>query len=310
MQTAGGEAQQAAVKPAPMLVIVTGLSGAGRTTAINALEDLGFEAVNNVPLALVERLVRGAEGGAQRIALGVAASTRGFSARALTGLVDRLCERPGVAAFLVFLGCDDAPLLSRFNQTRRRHPLSPERPPSEGIALEAQLLHPVRLRADVLIDTSALSPHDLRAEIVRLFDTAGADRLGVQVQSFSYKRGIPRGVDFVLDCRFLRNPHWDDGLRARDGRDAGVVDYIAADPNFAPFFDRVHALVESLLPAFADTGKPLVSIALGCTGGQHRSVAVAEKLAYALARSGWGVSKRHRELERGARAGAAGPTDG
>ncbi len=290
------------------LLLVTGPSGSGRSTALKALEDIGFEAIDNMPSSLVPRLVQ--DRLERPLALGVDTRNRDFSVNALLTLVEALSALPAVAFDLVFLDCSDAALIRRFSETRRRHPLSPERPPSEGIALEAQLLHPVRLRADVLIDTSALSPHDLRAEIVRLFDTAGADRLGVQVQSFSYKRGIPRGVDFVLDCRFLRNPHWDDGLRARDGRDAGVVDYIAADTNFAPFFDRVHALVESLLPAFADTGKPLVSIALGCTGGQHRSVAVAEKLAYALARSGWGVSKRHRELERGARAGAAGPTDG
>ena len=165
------------------------------------------------------------------------------------------------------------------------------------MALELRLLSALRTRADILIDTSALGPHDLRAEIMRLFGPQDGTAMGVQVESFSYKRGIPRGVDFVFDCRFLNNPHWQPELRKLDGRDPRVAQFIASDPRHDPFFQRLQSMAESVLPKFALQGKPLVTIALGCTGGQHRSVAMAEITAAHLAESGWRVSKRHREMD-------------
>ena len=174
-------------------------------------------------------------------------------------------------------------------------------------AKRADLLAPIRARADHLIDTTDLSPHDLRAEIGQWFSLAKAGGLAVSVQSFSYKRGLPRGVDLVFDCRFLANPHWVPDLRALDGSDPEVVAHVEADPRFAEFFERIHGLVEMLLPAQIEEGKSHVAIAFGCTGGQHRSVAVAEKLAKVLAEAGWAVSKRHRELER--RVGQTSPAD-
>jgi RNase adapter protein RapZ len=157
---------------------------------------------------------------------------------------------------------------------------------------------PIRVRADQLIDTTDLSVHDLKAEIARWFDRGAATRLAVSLQSFSYRRGVPRGVDMIFDTRFLKNPHWDANLRSLDGRDPAVAAYIAQDARFQPFFDKVADLVQLVLPAHKDEGKAHLTIGFGCTGGQHRSVACVELLGNVLAEAGWAVSKRHRELER------------
>jgi RNase adapter protein RapZ len=172
--------------------------------------------------------------------------------------------------------------------------------PTEGIAREIDLLAPIRVRADHLIDTSDMSPHDLKAEIGHWFDRRAASPMAVSVQSFSYKRGLPRGLDMVFDCRFLANPYWQVDLRGLDGRDPAVSDFVQADPRFVEFFQRLQGLILMLLPAHLEEGKAHLSIGFGCTGGQHRSVAVAEKLGNVLAEAGWPVSKRHRELERSA----------
>jgi RNase adapter protein RapZ len=189
-------------------------------------------------------------------------------------------------------------LIRRYSETRRRHPLAPSETPDLGIAREIDLLVPIRARADHLIETTDMSPHDLKAEIAQWFDQGKIAALAVSVQSFSYKRGVPRGVDMIFDCRFLRNPHWDAALRTMDGRDDAVLAHIAEDPRFAPFYAKLLDLITLLLPAHRDEGKAHLTIGFGCTGGQHRSVAVAELLAKDLAKAGWPVSKRHRELER------------
>jgi UPF0042 nucleotide-binding protein len=176
--------------------------------------------------------------------------------------------------------------------------MAPEEAPRQGIERERELLVPIRARADILIETGEMSPHDLRAEIERLFAPDEQKIMSVTVQSFSYKRGLPRGLDLAFDCRFLRNPHWDESLRRLDGRDGPVGEYVAADPRFDEFFEKLRDLVLFLLPGHRDEGKSHLSIGLGCTGGQHRSVFLTETLAKALAEAGWQVSKRHRELER------------
>ncbi|MEM8537845.1 MAG: RNase adapter RapZ [Pseudomonadota bacterium] len=281
----------------PAVVIVTGPSGAGRSTAINALEDLRFEVIDNLPLSLLPRLLDGPPPG-QPLALGLDVRNRDFGTQALIELIDTLTRQPKVSFQVLYLDATDEVLVRRYSETRRRHPLAPAGPPLAGIAAEKSLLGPVHARADVLIDTSDLTPHDLRGEIDRWFGSADGGQLGVTLHSFSYKRGLPRGMDTVLDCRFLRNPHWDADLRNKDGRDAAVAAYVQKDARFAPFFDQVKSLITLLLPAYKDEGKAHLSIGFGCTGGQHRSVMMTEAMASALAQDGWQVSKRHRELER------------
>jgi len=284
--------------PSHRLVLVTGPSGAGRSTALRALEDLGFEVIDNLPLSFVPRLLDGPPLN-QPLALGLDPRNRDFSVVTLSDLAAHLRARPAVEVEIVYLDCREDVLLRRFSETRRRHPLAPAESPAEGVARELDLLAPVRALADMLIETSELTPHDLRAEVAGWFAASGeAPRLAVSVHSFSYKRGVPRGADMVFDCRFLRNPYWEPQLRGLDGQAEAVAAYVAEDARFEPFFDRVLNLALLLLPAYRDEGKSHLSIAFGCTGGQHRSVMMAEKLTNALADAGWRVSKRHRELER------------
>lgn len=283
------------------LVLVTGPSGAGRSTAIDALEDLGYEVIDNLPLSLVPRLIDGAPL-PRPIALGMDVRNRDFNATALIELIDGLTRDPRVSLEVLYLDCAPSELIRRYAQTRRRHPLAPAETPTEGVAREIDLLAPIRVRADHLIDTTEMSPHDLKAELAQWFGRDTLHRLAVSVQSFSYKRGLPRGVDMVFDCRFLQNPYWTPALRDLDGRDAAVIDFIKSDERFTPFFEKLRDLVMLLLPATVEEGKAHLSIGFGCTGGQHRSVAIAELLGNSLAEAGWAVSKRHRELERRATA--------
>ena len=279
------------------LVLVTGPSGAGRTTAINVLEDLGFEVINNLPLSLLPRLLDGPPL-SHPLALGLDIRNRDFSIDALISAIDGMTNRPDIATQVLYLDASEEVLVRRFSETRRRHPLVESGSLLSGISREKELLVPIRARADVLIETTGLSPHDLRAEIERLFAPDEGHMMNVTVHSFSYKRGLPRGMDIVLDCRFLRNPHWDAALRDHDGRDAAVDAYVEADPRFTQFFAQIKDMMDLLLPAYKEEGKSHLSIGFGCTGGQHRSVAVAERLAKSLAADGWQVSKRHREMER------------
>jgi len=283
------------------LVLITGPSGAGRSTAIHTLEDLGFEVIDNLPLSLVPRLVDGPPL-VRSIALGLDVRNRDFNTTTLIELVDTLTRDPRVNLELIYIDCAPSELIRRYSQTRRRHPLAPLETPTEGIAREIDLLAPIRARADHLIDTSEMSPHDLKAEIGQWFDRRAASPMAVSLQSFSYKRGLPRGLDMVFDCRFLANPHWQADLRDLDGRAASVSGFVEKDPRFAEFFQRLQGLILMLLPAHLQEGKAHLAIGFGCTGGQHRSVAVAEKLGNVLAEAGWPVSKRHRELERRAAA--------
>jgi UPF0042 nucleotide-binding protein len=278
------------------IILVTGPSGAGRSTAINVLEDLQLEVIDNMPLHLLPRLLDG-PATAKPLALGIDTRNRDFSVAAFLDMVETLALRPDTDLTLLYLDCQSDVLLRRFSETRRRHPMAPAESAEVGVQRELDLLIPIRQRADVLVDTSDLNVHQLRAEIERLFSFADNAGLAVSLHSFSYKRGLPRGIDMVFDCRFLRNPYWEPALQALDGRDPRVAAHVAGDPRFAPFFDRVLDLTQMLLPAYAEEGKSHLAIAFGCTGGQHRSVVLVETLATALAETGQPVSIRHRELE-------------
>ncbi len=279
-------------------VVVTGPAGAGRSTATRALEDLGFEAIDNLPLSLLPHLIGGPP--IQRpVVVGIDTRNREFDVARLHECLSAPVAASGRRPVLVYLDCDPTVLVRRYSETRRRHPLSPRETPLVGITLETELLAPLRERADVVIDTSAMTPHDLRAEMTRLFGDEGRrGGLVVSLHSFSYKAGVPRGADMVMDVRFLRNPHWEPDLRPLDGRDAAVRDFVAADPAFDPFWERLVDMLKFLLPAYRDEGKSYFGIGIGCTGGRHRSVMVVERLAKALADDGWPVSIRHRDLGR------------
>jgi|TARA_B110000908_G_scaffold170591_1_gene230632 UPF0042 nucleotide-binding protein len=279
------------------VVLVTGPSGAGRSSAIKVLEDLGFEAIDNMPLRLIPALLDDLDAG-KSMALGIDPRTRDFSLAAVVDALGLIAQDASVVPELLYLDCATEVLLRRFSETRRRHPLAEGGRLLAGIERELKILGPVRELADILIDTSDLNVHELRTEVEHWFSNGADHRLSVSVQSFSYKRGLPRSVDMVFDCRFLKNPYWEPSLRSATGKEQRVADYIASDSRFVPFLKKVQDLALWLLPAYLDEGKSHLSIAFGCTGGQHRSVAMAENLATTLNTEGWQVSLRHRELDR------------
>lgn len=281
--------------PARRVVIVTGMSGAGRSTALRALEDGGYETVDNLPLSLLAAVVRG-EGAADRpLALGLDIRTRDFGAAPLIEALDGLAASAPLDLKVLFLDSDDDILGRRYTETRRRHPLAADRPVADGIAHERRLVEGLRLRADRVIDTTRLTPGDLKRIVQADFDL-GRGGLAVAVVSFSYRHGLPREADLVFDVRFLANPHYDPALRPLDGRDAAVAGFIAADPALPVFLAGVTGLLDALLPRYESEGKSYLTIAIGCTGGQHRSVYVAERLVEWLRQKGRRVNLVHRDL--------------
>lgn len=286
------------IPKATRIVLVTGPSGAGRSSAINVLEDQGFETIDNIPLSFIPRLIEGDGPLARPIALGIDVRNRDFSVDGLLELREVLA-RPDRTVDLLYLDSSVDVLTRRYSETRRRHPLAPDETPTDGILREKALLEDLRARADILIDTSELSVHELRAEMEGWFAEDTGQGMAVSVQSFSYKRGLPQGLDMVFDCRFLNNPHWVPELRPCTGLSPEVAAYVAGDPRHDAFLDKICDLTLLVLPACLQEGKAHFAIGFGCTGGKHRSVALAESVAGALAQEGWRVSIRHRELERG-----------
>jgi UPF0042 nucleotide-binding protein len=280
--------------PIPIL-LVTGMSGAGKSTALKAVEDLGYEAVDNLPLSLLSSLVHPDFGTRRPLAIGVDIRTRDFGVEPFLEELDSLIDYGELQVRLLFLDCEDEVLRRRYTETRRRHPLALDRPLLDGIEHERRLVSPLRARADLVIDTSHLSLNDLRRLLQGHFALAVDRTLAVFVVSFAYRHGIPREADLVFDVRFLANPHYDPRLRPLTGCDPEVGAFIGADEGFAPFFDGLTALLGPLLPRYASEGKSYLTIAVGCTGGQHRSVFVAERLAAWLDRNGHRVSVSHRD---------------
>ncbi len=286
--------------PGPRVLLVTGMSGAGRSSALKILEDLGYEAVDNLPLGLFDKLlatgdaVDDGDGGARPLAIGIDSRTRAFDADAI---VERLGDlrAEGVEITLVFLDCSGTELTRRFSETRRRHPLALDRPAADGIAREREIVAPLRRAADVVIDTSDYAVRDLRRALAGRFARAGVEPLTLTLMSFGFARGLPRDADLVFDMRFLANPHWDVALRPLTGEDEAVRAYVAADPAFSPAFERIYDLLLLLLPRYGAEGKSYLTVAFGCTGGRHRSVFVAQAMADRLAAAGWGGSVVHRD---------------
>ena len=295
------------------VVLVTGMSGAGLSRALKSLEDCGFEAVDNLPLSMVRRLLRGAnltssaatEAGiastaiaSRRIAIGIDNRTRDFQPQRVLETMQVIEREQKQKPLLVFMDCDDDVLIRRFKETRRRHPLAADRPISDGIGAERLIMAPLRLVADLVIDSSTLAPAELQNLLEKTLIGAGVRHLTVTVQSFSYRHGLPREADLVFDVRFLKNPHWDTNLRPLDGREPLVAAYIESDEIFAQFYRCLLELLLPLLPRWQSEGRNYVSIAVGCTGGKHRSVMVAESLAKSLAASAFSKSLDIRLLHR------------
>jgi RNase adapter protein RapZ len=277
------------------VVLVSGLSGSGKSSILRALEDLGYEAVDNPPLALIEDLVGRS---AKPLAIGVDARTRGFDAGAVLQVLERLRLNPTLRPELVYAWAEEAALLRRYTETRRRHPLAPHGRVADGVAQEQRLLSLLRQAADLVLDTTSLSLSSLRRLIEQHFvgPADGDASMVLTLISFAYSAGLPLDADLVFDARFLRNPHYDPILRPCTGLDPAVGAYIEADPDFAPLLDAIRGLVSLVLPRFIQEGKKYATIAIGCTGGRHRSVHLIEKLAATLSAAGWRPYVIHREL--------------
>jgi RNase adaptor protein for sRNA GlmZ degradation len=280
----------------PTLLIVSGMSGAGKSTALKALEDLDYEAVDNLPLGLVETLLASADGGDTRpLAFGIDTRTRAFDAEALAERL-RTLRSEGIDVRLIYLDCADDELVRRFSETRRRHPLAVDRPAIDGVLREREVTSALKRWADLVIDTTELTATDLRRRIADLLGSRGGHPLTVTIQSFGFAHGLPRSADLVFDMRFLANPHWDVALRPLTGEDPAVAAYVAADPAFAPAIDRIADLLLTLLPGYGREGKAYLTIAIGCTGGRHRSVAVSRELAARLTAAGHAPTLDHRDV--------------
>jgi len=276
------------------LIVVSGPSGAGRSTAINVLEDLGFEAIDNVPMSLIPRLTDGPL--PAPLAIGIDVRNRDFSTSAVMDMLAQLQARPDVDAQLLYLDADEDALVRRYSETRRRHPMAQGRPLQDGISAERELLEPMRRWADLIIDTSNLATNQLQQHIRELFGVSTEQPMTVTISSFGFARGMPPLADLVFDMRFLDNPHWVEELREQTGLDAPVAEHIRKDPGLAPSIERIEGLITDLLPRYAAQGKSYVHIAFGCTGGRHRSVFTAELMAEALRAHGFSPTVRHRNL--------------
>lgn len=284
-------------------VVVTGLSGAGKSSALRALEDAGYEAIDNLPLSLFGMVAGSAveidPDAPSGLAIGIDARTRGFDPIALIDETISLKRRNEVRLDLLFLDCEPDTLARRFTETRRRHPLALDRPVADGIARERELMMPLRDAADVTIDTTALSLPDLRRMLGQRFSLGEAPRLTIDVMSFSFKRGVPREADLVFDVRFLQNPYYEPALKRLSGERPEVQAYVAQDPAFEDFFAKLSGLLSTLVPRYGSEGKSYLTIAIGCTGGFHRSVFVAGRIAQHLHEAGYQVALRHRDLQAG-----------
>ena len=283
------------------IFLVTGLSGAGKSTALKVLEDLGWEVVDNLPPALLEALLDAtAEQQADKrrpLAVGIDSRSHGFKPDKLVQRIKTLRADGARPIETLFFDCAGAELERRFSETRRRHPLADDRPAADGIARERELLEPLRRWAEHLIDTTNYTSNDLQAEIRQRFASEELPTTQLTILSFGFSRGIPRNADLVFDMRFLRNPHWVRDLRPKTGRDADVAAYVAADPAYDTALAQIEALLLTLIPRYIADGKAYVTIAFGCTGGRHRSVHVAERVAATLTKAGYDPVVQHRNLD-------------
>jgi len=279
--------------------IITGLSGAGRSEAAKCFEDLGYFVVDNLPPALIGKMAELATGSGSPARVAIVADVRGgvFFGELSRGLED--LKQLKVPYRILFLEAGDDDLVSRYEATRRRHPLAPADRVVEGIRKERLMMQSLKESADLIIDSTGMTPHDLRDRVRDVFDRNPTEtRVQVSIVSFGYKNGLPRDADLVLDVRFLPNPHWIDRLRPLPGTDPAVREYVAGQRAFGEFMRKLRSLMNTVVPGYVAEGKSYLTIAIGCTGGRHRSVVVAEELADYFRKHGQGVVVDHRDLDR------------
>jgi RNase adapter protein RapZ len=279
----------------PRLLLVTGMSGAGKSTVLDALEDMGWDCVDNLPASLLSSFVHGDDAKECRLvpaAIGMDVRSRGFDAATLPYIVRSI---EGVSPEILYLDCSGSELMRRYNETRRRHPLAPDRPAEDGIARERAMTAPLRNAADSVLDTTDLTPAELRDELRRRYG-GDSDQPVLTIASFGFARGVSRTADLVFDMRFLANPHWIEELRPLTGGDDAVGEYLRNDAAWGDAMDRLEALLTDWIPRYWAAGKSYVTIAFGCTGGRHRSVCAAEEMATRLRRAGFSPNIRHRDL--------------
>jgi len=282
------------------LVLVTGVSGAGKSSTLAALADCGFETVDNPPIRLLHSIMDdfAASGTrAARVAIGVDERTHGFTTERFSDLTAELRERRDLDVALLFLDCSTNTLIRRFTETRRRHPMAGETVEA-SLAMERAVIEPLREQADVTIDTSDLSLTELRREVQERFGGEDSEGMSITILSFGFKRGAPREADIMFDVRFLANPYWNPQLRSGTGLDADVDAYVTTSEGFASVFASLSALLREVIPQYRKEGKSYLTVAIGCTGGRHRSVAVAERLGTMLRAAGHMPAVRHRDITR------------
>ena len=277
-------------------IILTGPSGAGKTTAINVLEDIGFEPIDNIPIDLIGRVLSGADL-VKPLALGIDVRTRGFSAKSLLEAIDSLRTMSKQRLKLLYLDCTAFELEKRFNGTRRKHPLSSGDTLTSAIFRESKAIEPLKTKADILLDTSDLNPNQLKTQLIKCLNLELQNHMSVHIQSLAYTKPMPPSIDMLIDCRFLSNPHWIPELKELTGQNSEVGRQIEKDKNWREFYRKTVDLLEFLLPRYKEAGKTYFSIGFGCSGGRHRSVYVANKVTQKLRMLGWTVTLDHKELE-------------
>jgi UPF0042 nucleotide-binding protein len=287
--------------PAPKrILLVTGLSGAGKSTVLRTLEDIGWEVVDNLPLSLLDHLLStplsGASSARSRpLAIGIDTRTRAFDAARIVDQIKTLAADHDFPVETLYLDCAGSELVRRYSETRRRHPLAADRPATDGIAEERRAMAPLNRWADYVIDTTETDARALEQQIRQRFGDSD-QALSLHIMSFGFARGLPRHADIVFDMRFLRNPHWEDHLRDLTGLDGPVGEYIGEDEAYDDAVKRIEDLLIALLPRYSLEGKSYLTVAFGCTGGRHRSVHVAERIASRLRAEGFSPTVEHRDL--------------
>ena len=287
------------------VLLVTGMSGAGRTASLKVLEDLGYEAVDNLPLSFLGRLIDQPEpenllGKGRPLAIGVDLRTRGFSVETVIDELERWKAKHVAEVLSIFVDCEDMVLGRRFTETRRRHPLASDRPLLDSIKLERRLLSRLRDRADLVLDTTERSLPELKVVLAKHFAYDKSKGTEIFIKSFSFRHGLPRDADLVFDVRFLSNPYYDEKLRPLSGEDEAVRSHVMRDPGIAEYLNTVEEMLALCLPRYKEEGKSYLTIAIGCTGGRHRSVSVAVDLARRLEHRDWRVRLQHRDMYRDA----------